>query len=103
MPKFPKVAPKTKLSIEDMGHDMLLVRGCLTEAEARRWVETAESMGFQHQGSRGPAYGEVRGALGQEAAYTQDVSFLAAEGERIGSQRCFFMLRRRFETMTASR
>lgn len=37
----------------------LQVRGCLTESEARRFVETAESLGFQHQGSRGPAYGEA--------------------------------------------
>ena len=56
--KFPKVSPKTDLRREDLGNNLLLVRGCLTEAEARRFVETAESMGFQHQGSRGAAYGE---------------------------------------------
>lgn len=35
------------------------VPGCLTESESRRFIETAERLGFQHQGSRGAAYGEV--------------------------------------------
>ena len=35
------------------------VEGCLTPDEARRFVETAESIGFKHQGSRGAAYGEA--------------------------------------------
>ena len=35
------------------------VQSCLSVAEAGRFVETAESIGFQHQSSRGAAYGEV--------------------------------------------
>ena len=35
------------------------VDGVLTTAEAARFVETAERNGFEHQGSRGAAFGEV--------------------------------------------
>ena len=35
------------------------VDGVLTEAEASRFVRTAESIGLKHQGSKGSAYGEV--------------------------------------------
>ena len=35
------------------------VQSCLSVAEAGRFVETAESIGFQHQSSRGAAYVEV--------------------------------------------
>ena len=33
--------------------------GCLTEAEADQLIAAAEAIGFQHQSSRGPAYGEA--------------------------------------------
>eukprot|EP00891_Asterochloris_glomerata_P004369 jgi/Astpho2/4369/Aster-08066 len=35
------------------------VQGCLSVAEAARFVETAARIGFQHQSSRGAAYGEA--------------------------------------------
>ena len=35
------------------------VDGVLTEAEASRFVQTAETIGLKHQGSKGSAYGEV--------------------------------------------
>ena len=35
------------------------VDGVLTEAEAAKFVQTAESIGLKHQASRGSAYGEV--------------------------------------------
>ena len=35
------------------------VDGVLTEAEAAKFVQVAESIGLKHQGSRGSAYGEV--------------------------------------------
>lgn len=38
---------------------MFLVPGVLSQAEAARFVETAEARGFEHQGSRGPKYGEA--------------------------------------------
>jgi hypothetical protein len=41
---------------------MVEVRGCLTPEEADSFVAVAESVGFKHSTSRGPAYGEVRGA-----------------------------------------
>lgn len=35
------------------------MEGCLTPDEASKFIKAAESIGFQHQGSRGAAYGEV--------------------------------------------
>lgn len=35
------------------------MEGCLSEQEARRFIDAAESIGFQHQGSRGAAFGEA--------------------------------------------
>ena len=32
----------------------------LSELEAARFIETAERLGLEHQGSRGAAHGEVR-------------------------------------------
>lgn len=36
------------------------VDGVLSELEAARFIETAERLGLEHQGSRGAAHGEVR-------------------------------------------
>jgi hypothetical protein len=45
---------------QDESADVLLqVPGVLTVAEAQRFIDAAESAGFEHQGSRGPAYGEA--------------------------------------------
>lgn len=38
---------------------MVQVPGCLTQEEAAKFVTVAESVGFQHSTSRGPAYGEA--------------------------------------------
>ncbi|KAL4539192.1 hypothetical protein Ndes2526B_g02548 [Nannochloris sp. 'desiccata'] len=38
---------------------MLTMEGCLTPDEASKFIKAAESIGFQHQGSRGAAYGEA--------------------------------------------
>eukprot|EP00775_Hariotina_reticulata_P005312 gene5312-5547_t len=38
---------------------MLLVPGVLTVAEAQRLIDAAEAAGFEHQGSRGPQFGEA--------------------------------------------
>ena len=37
----------------------LQVDGVLTDGEAASFVQAAEKVGLQHQGSRGSAYGEV--------------------------------------------
>lgn len=45
--------------------DVFTVDGVLTVEEAERIVEAAESTGFEHQSSRGPAFGEVHIPLDQ--------------------------------------
>lgn len=37
----------------------LQMEGCLTTDEASKFISSAEQIGFQHQGIRGAAYGEV--------------------------------------------
>ncbi|BDA40651.1 hypothetical protein COCOBI_01-3040 [Coccomyxa sp. Obi] len=39
--------------------DIFTLDGVLTADEAQRLIEAAESRGFEHQGSRGPAFGEA--------------------------------------------
>ena len=41
------------------GEEAFVVRGCLSEAESRSFVEFADRMGWKHQSSRGPKYGEA--------------------------------------------
>eukprot|EP00878_Enallax_costatus_P004211 GHUV01004441.1.p1 GENE.GHUV01004441.1~~GHUV01004441.1.p1 ORF type:complete len:263 (+),score=95.62 GHUV01004441.1:156-944(+) len=48
-----------KLKAEVIGTHMLLVPGVLTVPEAQKFIDAAESQGFQHHSSRGPAYGEA--------------------------------------------
>ncbi|KAG7533866.1 Oxoglutarate/iron-dependent dioxygenase [Arabidopsis thaliana x Arabidopsis arenosa] len=40
-------------------HDLFTVENCLSSDESKGFVKIAESIGFTHQGSRGPAYGEA--------------------------------------------
>lgn len=39
------------------------VQGVLTPSEASRLIQAAETRGFEHQGSRGAAFGEVQALL----------------------------------------
>jgi hypothetical protein len=38
---------------------LLQVPGLLSIPEAQAFIDAAEALGFQHQSSRGPAYGEA--------------------------------------------
>ncbi|KAL4857900.1 hypothetical protein ACK3TF_001878 [Chlorella vulgaris] len=60
-PKWPRVAQKSGLQARSLLPDdyMVEVRGCLTPEEADSFVAVAESVGFKHSTSRGPAYGEA--------------------------------------------
>ena len=59
--QLPKVSRKGEsLSITYLKEeDIITVDGVLTAQEAQRLIQAAESRGFEHQGSRGPAFGEV--------------------------------------------
>lgn len=60
--QLPKVSRKGEsLPVSYLkGKDIFTIDGVLTVEEAQRLVEAAESRSFEHQGSRGPAFGEVR-------------------------------------------
>ena len=45
--------------------------GVLSDVEASRFIETAERLGLEHQGSRGAAHGEVYLAAASLLAYAQ--------------------------------
>ncbi|CAF1754257.1 hypothetical protein HID58_087448 [Brassica napus] len=58
--KWPKIKAKPNLSISYLKNlDLFTVENCLTSDESKGFVKIAESLGFTHQGSRGPAYGEA--------------------------------------------
>ncbi|CAE6220384.1 unnamed protein product [Arabidopsis arenosa] len=58
--KWPKIKLKSKLNVSYLkNHDLFTVENCLTSDESKAFVKIAESLGFTHQGSRGPAYGEA--------------------------------------------
>ncbi|CAN8302228.1 unnamed protein product [Cochlearia groenlandica] len=58
--KWPKIKPKSNLSVSYLKNiDLFTVENCLTSDESKCFVKIAESLGFAHQGSRGPAYGEA--------------------------------------------
>ncbi len=50
--------------------DVFTVEGVLTPEEAQRIVDAAELRGFENQGSRGPAFGEVHVANALSARLT---------------------------------
>lgn len=57
---WPAIKPKKDLQINRLkGTQLLTVLNFLTSAEAKAFVDAAESMGFTHQGSLGPLKGEA--------------------------------------------
>ncbi|KFK26798.1 hypothetical protein AALP_AA8G294900 [Arabis alpina] len=58
--KWPKIKLKPNLSVSYLKNlDLFTVENCLTADESKGFIQIAESLGFTHQGSRGPAYGEA--------------------------------------------
>ncbi|CAA7038782.1 unnamed protein product [Microthlaspi erraticum] len=58
--KWPKIKLKPNLSVSYLKNlDLFTVENCLSPDESKGFVKIAESLGFTHQGSRGPAYGEA--------------------------------------------
>lgn len=53
-----KLSPK-KLRVQEVNDHMLLVPGVLSIPECQQLIDAAEGCGFEHQSSRGPAYGEA--------------------------------------------
>ncbi|CAK8573585.1 unnamed protein product [Lathyrus sativus] len=59
-PKWPSIKPKNNLQITTLrDFDLFTVRNFFSSAESKAFVETAEGIGFVHQGSLGPAKGEA--------------------------------------------
>lgn len=58
LPVLVKLTPK-KLRPQEVNDHMVLVPGVLNVAEAQQLINAAEACGFEHQSSRGPAYGEA--------------------------------------------
>ncbi|XP_010555642.1 PREDICTED: uncharacterized protein LOC104825086 isoform X2 [Tarenaya hassleriana] len=58
--KWPKIKPKQNLKVSYLkNHDLFTVQNYFTSDESKAFVKIAESMGFTHQGSLGPAKGEA--------------------------------------------
>nr|GME05296.1 2-oxoglutarate and Fe(II)-dependent oxygenase superfamily protein isoform 1 [Ipomoea batatas] len=58
--EWPSIKPKSNLQVTRLkGNDLLTVKNYLTSAESRAFIEAAESIGFVHQGSLGPTWGEA--------------------------------------------
>ncbi|KAK6117749.1 hypothetical protein DH2020_048510 [Rehmannia glutinosa] len=59
-PDWPSIKPKSNLSINRLkDDDLITIQNYLTSAESKAFVNVAESIGFVHQGSLGPAWGEA--------------------------------------------
>ena len=57
---LPQITRKTGLQASSLsGEAILLIPGALSANEANVIVAAAERIGFEHQGSKGPAHGEV--------------------------------------------
>ncbi|XP_059304880.1 uncharacterized protein LOC132056619 isoform X1 [Lycium ferocissimum] len=57
---WPSIKPKYNLQINRLkDNDLITVQNFFTPAESQAFVKAAESLGFVHQGSLGPAYGEA--------------------------------------------
>jgi hypothetical protein len=52
------LTPK-KLRPQVVNDHMVLVPGVLSIPEAQQFINAAEALGFEHQSSRGPAFGEA--------------------------------------------
>lgn len=48
-----------KLRAQEVNDHMLVVPGVLSIQEAQQLINAAEACGFEHQSSRGPAFGEA--------------------------------------------
>ncbi|KAK4436336.1 hypothetical protein Salat_0797300 [Sesamum alatum] len=58
--EWPTIEPKSNLRINRLKEDDLItIPNYFTSAESKAFVNVAESIGFVHQGSLGPAYGEA--------------------------------------------
>ncbi|KAL0341089.1 UNVERIFIED_CONTAM: hypothetical protein Sradi_4625700 [Sesamum radiatum] len=58
--EWPAVEPKSNLRINRLkDDDLITIHNYLTSAESKAFVNAAESIGFVHQGSLGPAKGEA--------------------------------------------
>eukprot|EP00243_Klebsormidium_subtile_P004353 TRINITY_DN18335_c0_g1_i1.p1 TRINITY_DN18335_c0_g1~~TRINITY_DN18335_c0_g1_i1.p1 ORF type:complete len:307 (+),score=3.21 TRINITY_DN18335_c0_g1_i1:20-940(+) len=71
-----KISLESQLTVLGRGDDLGLftVRGVFSEAECHRFVEAAESRRFQHQGSRGPKFGEAYRDNGRLAVDDADLA-----------------------------
>ncbi|KAK9811049.1 hypothetical protein WJX73_009320 [Symbiochloris irregularis] len=70
---FPAVSSKRGLKASTellQSHGIFTVPGVLTPAEACSLVQAAESFGFEHQSSRGPAFGEALRSNGRIAVHS---------------------------------
>ncbi|XP_060203491.1 uncharacterized protein LOC132631810 isoform X1 [Lycium barbarum] len=57
---WPSIKPKYNLQINRLkDNDLITVQNFFMPAESQAFVKAAESLGFVHQGSLGPAYGEA--------------------------------------------
>ena len=57
---LPHVSKKTDLQVASLGAEaIILIQGVLSASEAKVIIAAAERIGFEHQGSKGPAHGEV--------------------------------------------
>ncbi|PPS03447.1 hypothetical protein GOBAR_AA17199 [Gossypium barbadense] len=58
--KWPVLQPKLNLQITRLkDNDLFTVQNFFTPAESKAFIKAAESAGFEHQGSLGPAKGEA--------------------------------------------
>ncbi|XP_011101162.1 uncharacterized protein LOC105179250 isoform X2 [Sesamum indicum] len=58
--EWPAIEPKSNLRINRLkDDDLITIHNYFTSAESRAFVNVAESIGFVHQGSLGPAKGEA--------------------------------------------
>ncbi|CAL5225451.1 g8270 [Coccomyxa viridis] len=57
---LPQISRKTDLQVTSLSAQaIILVKGVLSASEAKAVVAAAERIGFEHQGSKGPANGEA--------------------------------------------
>ncbi|KAL8519423.1 hypothetical protein ACS0TY_010383 [Phlomoides rotata] len=57
---WPSIKPKSDLHITRLKDDDLITfRNYLTSAESKAFIDAAETIGFTHQGSLGPTWGEA--------------------------------------------
>ncbi|KAL8160256.1 hypothetical protein V2J09_001793 [Rumex salicifolius] len=57
---WPAIKPKRSLQLTRLkSNDLFVVQNFLTSAESKEFIKAAESRGFTHQGSLGPAKGEA--------------------------------------------